>query len=202
MLQTQTVSEELLELLKKIMNSPFFGEFRLVGGTALALQLGHRNSVDIDLFAEKEIDADLFVEEIKEFGEVKILQKSKNILILSVNNIKVDFVNHRYHFLDETIQIENIRMATKKDIAAMKLNAISGRGSRKDFIDLYFLLNFFTLNEMMKFYDAKYEEGSFFLVLKSLTYFEDADSQLSPLMHKSFDWESAKNKILSEFGKL
>ena len=84
----------------------------------------------------------------------------------------------------------------------MKLSAISGRGSRKDFIDLYFLLNEFSLNDMIKFYDSKYEEGSYFLVLKSLTHFDDADIQQSPIIFKDFNWEKAKLKIVEEFEKL
>ena len=141
MLQTQTVSPELLELLNKIMKSEVFSDFILVGGTALALQIGHRNSVDIDMFGNSEINPDIFIDELKKFGEVKLIQKSKHILIVSVDNIKVDFVNHIYPFLEKQIIIDGIRMASKKDISAMKLSAISGRGSRKDYIDLYFLLN-------------------------------------------------------------
>ena len=202
MLQTQTVSPELLELLNKIMKSEVFSDFILVGGTALALQIGHRNSVDIDMFGNSEINPDIFIDELKKFGEVKLIQKSKHILIVSVDNIKVDFVNHIYPFLEKQIIIDGIRMASKKDISAMKLSAISGRGSRKDFIDLYFLLNEFSLNDMIKFYDSKYEEGSYFLVLKSLTHFDDADIQQSPIIFKDFKWEKAKLKIVEEFEKL
>ena len=104
--------------------------------------------------------------------------------------------------MDEKIEVDGIRLASKKDIAAMKLNAISGRGSKKDFIDLYFLFQDFSLNEMFQLYDKKYEEGSYFLVMKSITYFDDADEQESPKMYIEFDWENAKQKILHEFNKL
>lgn len=87
-------------------------------------------------------------------------------------------------------------MASLQDIAAMKLNAIMGRGSRKDFIDLYFLLKEFSLNEILNFYIDKYSDGSKFLVLKSLVYFEDADLQLQPLMYMDFNWETCKKKII------
>lgn len=202
MLQTQTVSPELLELLKFISKSEVFKDFILVGGTSLALQIGHRNSVDIDMFGKSIIDEEAFIEELSRFGKVEKIQQTKNLLMLMVNHIKIDFVNYRYPFLENFKTIEDIRLASKKDIAAMKLNAISGRGSKKDFIDLYFLLKEFSLNEMMKFYDEKYEEGSYFMVMKSLTYFEDADEQESPKMYKDFDWEIAKNKIVEEFNKL
>ncbi|OCK50846.1 hypothetical protein BA768_18505 [Chryseobacterium sp. CBo1] len=202
MLQTQTVSTELLELLNNIMKSDFFSDFILVGGTALALQIGHRNSIDIDMFGNSIIDEDAFIDELNRFGKVEKLQKTKNILIVSVNNIKVDFVNYHYPLLEDFKNIDGVRMASKKDIAAMKLNAISGRGSRKDFIDLFFLLKEFSLEEMIKFYDDKYEDGSHFLMIKSLTYFEDANFQESPEIFEKFDWEKCKQTITKEYLKL
>lgn len=99
MLQTQTVSPELLELLKKIMKLPQFNEFLLVGGTSLALQIGHRNSIDIDLFGKFEIDQELFTRTLNDFGTFEVFKKSKNILITSVNSVKVDFVNYQYPLL-------------------------------------------------------------------------------------------------------
>ena len=90
MLQTQTVGPELLGLIKALVEIDLFKNFYLVGGTALALQIGHRQSVDIDLFGQSEIDEIEFTEAIKAFGEAKILKKSKNILIYAINGIKVD----------------------------------------------------------------------------------------------------------------
>lgn len=185
MLQTQTVSSELLELLNKIMKLSQFDDFLLVGGTSLALQIGHRNSIDIDLF-----------------GKFEVYKKSKNILITSVNNVKVDFVNYKYPLLKEPTVIEGIRMASKADVAAMKLNAIYGRGSKKDFIDLYFLLQEFTLNEMIDFYLEKYFDGSKFMMIKSLTYFSDADLDQTPPLFLDFNWETCKQKIIEEVLKL
>jgi predicted nucleotidyltransferase component of viral defense system len=98
--------------------------------------------------------------------------------------------------------IDNLRMISTKDIAAMKLNAIAGRGSKKDFIDLYFLLNEFSLEDILSFYIKKYRDGSTFMVQKSLTYFEDADLQLPPKMFIDFDWETCKQKIIEEVLKL
>lgn len=202
MLQTQTVVPELLELLKKIMEEPLFKNFNLVGGTALSLQIGHRNSIDIDLFGEQEIDQNSFIETLKNFGDVLIKTSSKNILITEINTIKVDFVNYKYKLLDKSFEINQIRMLSDKDIAAMKLNAIAGRGSKKDFIDLFFLLKKYSLKEMISFYNQKYTDGSEFMVQKSLTYFDDADEQLSPKMFYDFNWEDCKQKIVEEVLKL
>jgi hypothetical protein len=196
MLQTQTVVPQLLELLNKIMSEKLFSDFYLVGGTALALQIGHRNSIDIDLFGKSEIDSDLFTEKLSEYGEVKIIQNTKNILITNINQVKVDFVNYKYPLVSDTISENNIRMFSRKDISAMKLNAIAGRGSRKDFIDLYFLMQEFSLKEMLSFYAKKYDAGSEFMVVKSLSYFDDADLQQQPQMFLDFDWENCKKTIL------
>ncbi len=202
MLQTQTVSAECLELLKRISGDDFFAEFRLVGGTALALQMGHRNSIDLDFFGNKDINEELFVEKLKKFGEVNVLKASKNILITIVNGVKTDFVRYTYPWIFEKNTLENIPLASKQDIAAMKLNAISGRGSKKDFIDLYFLLNEFSLKQMIGFYREKYTNHSEFGMLKSIIYFEDAEEKPIPEIFSDFDWESCKNKIRSEFYKL
>ncbi|MEO0058464.1 MAG: hypothetical protein RLZZ312_111 [Bacteroidota bacterium] len=202
MLQTHTVVPDLLELLKKIMSEKLFSDFNLVGGTSLSLQMGHRNSIDIDLFGNSEINAQLFIEKLSEYGEVKVAQSTKNILITKINDVKVDFVNYRYPLLTDCLLVENIRMVSKKDIAAMKLNAIAGRGSKKDFIDLYFLLNEFSLTDILSFYNEKFIDGSVFMVQKSLTYFEDADYQLEPKMFKDFDWENCKQKIIEDVIKL
>ena len=202
MLQTQTVVPELMELLKKIMSEKLFSEFNLVGGTSLALQIGHRNSIDIDLFGNSEINTELFIEKLSEFGEVKVAQSTKNILITKINDVKIDFVNYKYPLLSEYLFLENIRMLSTKDISAMKLNAIAGRGSKKDFIDLYFLLNEFSLEEILSFYEKKYNDGSVFMVQKSLTYFDDADAQQQPKMFLDFNWENCKQKIIEEVIKL
>lgn len=197
MLQTQTVNQQLLELLNAIMQIDIFNNFNLVGGTSLALQRGHRISIDIDMFGQSEIDEFEFTEALKVFGNVIILKKSKNIIIYSVNGIKVDFVNYNYPLLADLLITDGIRLVSEKDIAAMKLNAISGRGSKKDFIDLFVLLGKFTLSEMIAFYKEKYHDGAEFLVLKSLTYFEDADEEVMPVMLIKDSWIDIKRKIVS-----
>ena len=202
MLQTQTVSPELLELLIWLMNEKTFADFSLAGGTSLALQIGHRNSVDIDLFGKSEIQHDLFFDVLGEYGNVEVSRNTKNIFISEVNGIKVDFVNYKYPVLDKFMVVNGVRMFSKKDIAAMKIGAITGRGSKKDFIDLYFLLKDFSLREILDFYNQKYHDGSEFMALKSLTYFDDADSQPQPKMFKEFNWEECKNFILEEARKL
>lgn len=198
MLHTKSISLELLELLNWIMREPAFGSFNLVGGTALALQIGHRKSVDIDLFGKCEIQETLFLGLLQSFGKTNLIKKSTNILVCMVNGIKVDFVNYGYPFIESVLVSDGIRLASPKDIAAMKLNAIAGRGSKKDFIDLYYLLKFFTINEMMEFYLKKYKDGSEFMVRKSLVYFDDADYETAPYVFEDITWEEMKKNILQK----
>lgn len=201
MLHRKAVNTELLELLNELMTHEMFNNFLLVGGTGLALQIGHRHSIDLDLFGKSELDEYEFTAFLNNLGRVQVLKKSKNILIYSVNGIKVDFVNYNYPWLKTPLVSENIRIASREDIGAMKLNAISGRGSKKDFIDLFYLLQDFSLQELMKFFKDKYHDGSEFLVLKSLTYFEDADQDEMPKMSKTINWEEIKSELRKKIKK-
>jgi hypothetical protein len=173
-----------------------FNDFALVGGTSLALQMGHRISVDIDLFGKREIDEASFLSILSSNSDVQVLKKSRNILICAVDGIKVDFVNYNYPLLEELLLIDGIRMASKIDIAAMKINAVAGRGSKKDFIDIYYLLQYFTIDQMLEFYLSKYQDGSEFMARKSLTYFNDADLEETPILFETISWKEIKQTIL------
>lgn len=197
MLYYSTIESETLELLKKLQQLPSLQNTRLVGGTALALQIGHRKSIDIDLFGDITAEEDILIEELKELGSLKIIKNSKNVRIYLLNNTKVDIVNYTYPWLDKAVYEDDICMASIKDIAAMKLAAVTGRGSKKDFIDICFLSRKYTLKEMLSFYSEKYPEGSDFMVLKSLSYFEDAEQDPNPNMQQNLTWEQAKEQILS-----
>ena len=179
------------------MNNPYFDDLLLVGGTSLALQIGHRESVDVDLFGKIHFEYNEISESLAELGDVTILQQSKNINIFTIDNVKVDFVNYRYPWINNSRIEHNIRLASLEDIAAMKLNAIAGRGTKKDFIDLYFLLQKFSMEEMFGFYSKKFDDGNIFLVQKSLTYFDDAEKNNMPKMHVDVDWSEIKETILA-----
>jgi hypothetical protein len=195
MLHYETVDEGTLGLLKQLHALEILSEMRLVGGTSLALQIGHRKSIDIDLFGNLSSDYDSLIDELKTLGEVVPLKNSKNIHSLLINEIKVDIVNYEYKWLSNKISADNLYLATIDDIAAMKLNAIIGRGSKKDFIDLFFILKDYSLATIMGFYTKKYNDGSAFLVLKSLIYFEDAEIEEMPFMFNNITWQTVKDNI-------
>ncbi len=195
MLHLETIDSKALELLRSLQSIQELSELRLVGGTALALQLGHRKSIDLDLFGIINSDYLSISKSLDEVGSVTVLQKSNNINVFLIDNVKVDIVNYHYSWLEKSIVKNRIIMADKKDIAAMKLAAITGRGTKKDFIDLYFLLQVFTLKQVLNFYTHKYHDGSVFLVLKSLSYFDDAEQDPEPTMLIPISWVVIKNFI-------
>lgn len=192
MLSYQTVESHTLELLRKLSKEAFLSEVRLVGGTALALQYGHRNSVDLDFFGKIEIDDEILKERLADMGSLSVIKESSNIKIYLINDIKVDFVNYKYVWIDSAIEVDDLHLASPKDIAAMKINAIEGRGTKKDFIDMYFLLQHYSLQEIFGFYAEKYPENSIFRALMSLSYFEDAETQFMPQMFIDVEWEDIK----------
>lgn len=197
MLSIQTIQPNTLELLKRLAAHPELHNTRLVGGTALALQYGHRQSIDLDFFGSLPQEKDELITIAKQEGDVTVHNWSNSILQLVIDNIKVDFVDYsRYAWIDEPIQGDGFVLASDKDIAAMKVNAIMGRGTRKDFIDLFVLLQYYSLPEIMGFYKQKYPEYSEYRALLSMTYFDDAEMQAMPKMFIDTSWEEMKKTII------
>lgn len=196
MLYYETIHPDTLELLKKIQSLEIFTDTRLVGGTALALQIGHRKSIDLDFFGNVSASLEEIVLEFSEFANANPLSSSKTMRFLIVDGVKVDIVNYPYNWIDKPVIENGIILAGIKDISAMKLSAITNRGTKKDFIDLYFLLKRFSFNELIDFYLEKYSDAQLFTVLKSLTYFEDAEADPLPVMVDSISWDETKASIV------
>lgn len=130
MLFYRTIDSSTLELLKKIQSDQLFKGLLLVGGTSLALQIGHRISIDLDLFGTLEgTDKLEIAKTLSKLGTLQTIHSTSNINIYTLNNIKVDIVNYHYPWLKDSLEIDNIKLVSIEDIAAMKLSAISGRGS-------------------------------------------------------------------------
>ena len=195
MLQYQTIYPATLQLLKDLQLLELLKECRLVGGTALALQLGHRRSVDLDFFGTVPQTPDEPQDLLRENHDVTIVKESKNIHIYLIDGVKVDIVNYKYDWIDTPVEEDGIRLADVKDIAAMKVAAIIGQGTKKDFIDMNRLLQIFSLKEILDMYMQKYPDGSLFIAIKSLSYFEDAESDPMPFMFDDTDWGVVKANI-------
>lgn len=196
MLHYQAIDSTTLELLKKLLRLAGFEQLRLAGGTSLALQYGHRKSIHLDLFGEFTMDTIMLSSHLGSIGEVKILQNLQHIKSYLIDGIKVDIVNYPYPWIGPLLSIDQIRLASDRDIGAMKLAAITGRGAKKDFFDLYFLLKRFTLRELLSFYNQKYMDGSAFMVIKSLVYFEDAEADVDPVQLIPASWSDVKSSIV------
>jgi predicted nucleotidyltransferase component of viral defense system len=196
MLYFSAVSPEALELLREIQDLPVLHDFYLVGGTSLALRYGHRVSVDLDFFTDKEFETGFLIDTLQEKHPIRVLSQAKNSLTLELSTVKTDFIRHNYTLLKPVGKTDGIRMASVEDIAAMKLNSTINRGSKKDFYDIYELLNHFTLLELINFYTAKYDFSSQMTLLKSLAYFDDAEMEPDPVSVNPTSWVSVKQKIL------
>lgn len=197
MLSYQTVNPDTLELLRTLMSQPEMQGLRLVGGTSLALQYGHRQSIYLDFFGKLQVSQDAVVDMISRLDfDYKILNRTEMILQLVVCKTKVDIIDYHYDWIDKPVVEDDITLASPKDIAALKINAIKGRGSKKNFIDIYLLLQHYSLDEILCFYASKYPNHSMFMALKSLIYFEDAEKQTMPKMFTTTTWDSMKKFII------
>ncbi|MCJ8210116.1 nucleotidyl transferase AbiEii/AbiGii toxin family protein [Mucilaginibacter sp. RS28] len=200
MLYKETVEPATLGLLKDLMSIPELEQFRLVGGTALSLLLGHRASIDLDLFTDRPFNREVIIDALAEkFSSLSIQEfKSSRLFFTTINNVKVDFVCTFEKFINNYDITEGIRFAALDDIIALKLNAIAGRGAKKDFWDLNELLNHYSFDQMLSSYQQKYPNNSSMMVLKSATYFIDADLQPDPICFKKLGWDTIKKKITKE----
>lgn len=201
MLHIETIEPATLELLKKIQSIPEFQGTRLVGGTALALQIGHRQSVDLDFFGIVPYDTTTLVQLLSGLGNIIVLQDSPAIHIFLINGVKVDFVDFKFPWRQEPLEEDGVRLAQLEDIAAMKVTAAIGRGTKKDFIDIATLLQIYTLKQILDFYQSKYPNSSLFMATKSLLYFDDAEKDAMPRMFSNLTWEETKQMITSAVEK-
>ncbi len=194
-------SRKLLTLLAK-EPSPLLKGWTLAGGTGLALHLGHRISEDFDFFRTTAMDLDGLLGLFQKMGRLELMQEEgDHTLTFRVLGVKISFFKVRDPFLFKPVPYRFFSIAHIKDIALMKLIAISRRGSRKDFVDLHTLLRGGTsLKEFFKVLPKKYRPGrtNAYHILKSLTFFEDAEQEPMPRMLEPFDWEECKAFFVRE----
>ena len=196
MLQINAITPGLYKLLKSLMARPELNDFALAGGTGLALQIGHRISVDLDLFSSMDFEPEMLLSQLKEDFTIELYNTSRNTLNTQINTIKVDILAYKYPLLNSMILEENIRIYSIEDIAAMKLSAISSRGSKKDFYDIYFLLKKYSLMELLDFYKRKFETNQYYHIIKSLLFFEDAEADPDPkIVEQRITWSEIKKDL-------
>lgn len=194
-LHYEAVSEELHDLLKQLMQLPELDSFYLVGGTSLALRYGHRISIDVDLFTHESFDVSALRSALTARFDLTESSLAANTFAGLCNGIKTDFIAHRYPLVGAVEVIDELRLLSVEDTAAMKLNAVANRGSKKDFYDIYELLQHFSCDTLLRFYSQKYPQGSVWNVQKSLIYFDDAETEPEPVDLKSRNWEQVKEGL-------
>jgi len=176
--------------LKRLEGEQYMSGYNLAGGTALALYLGHRKSVDLDLFTPEPFDA----ERLKGFLEEKYGFRTgfmeRNTLKGYIDGVKIDCITHAYKYINSPYIEDGIRLYDMADIIAMKLSVIADNGSRlKDFIDIACLSTRYSLAEMLMYYQRKFPESNVIRPFKALTYFEDIDFDEDVVMlNGDFDW--------------
>lgn len=178
------LDEKRIKILPLLKN--FKEEFYLAGGTSLALQIGHRDSVDFDFFKQDNIDTSKLFGKIKNiFHGYKILkiQEEKNTLTVLVDeNIKLSFFSYKYKLIKETRKEKCLSLASVEDIACMKLSAILSRATNKDYIDLYYIFKKYDFEKILNLCEKKFDDIDVNLILKSLVYFDDVE--LEPIIFK------------------
>lgn len=195
-----TLSSDTLRGIKLIGSNHWLDFAYLAGGTALALRLGHRQSFDLDFFTLKKFDEKVVEMNLTQTGEFKPTQIAWKTVIGKFCRIDFSLFYYQYQVLDKTDDFEGVKIASLKDIAAMKLHAIEDRGSKRDFVDLFFLTKYFSLEEIGEFYEQKY--GNFtehrYFILKGLHYFEDANSEEMRPMLVEYNWSHVKHFFETE----
>lgn len=194
-------TKKVLENLSKLK---FVSQFYLAGGTGLALQLGHRFSQDLDFFSFKKFNEDELIESLSMLRNFQLDIKDKGTVIGFLNDVKVYFFLYKYDLLEDLIKFKKVNIAHYLDIACMKISAISARGTKRDFVDLYFILQSTNLKTLLKKFEKKYKGVKFnlFHIKKSLIYFEDAENEPMPKMIKKVEWNEIKNFLIKEVKRL
>lgn len=197
MLHKETVETSTLQLLKSLQSEPLLAPFNLVGGTSLALRLGHRKSVDLDLFSKEDFD----LQEVKELlvnkYDFKVGYEKGKTLKGFIGKVMVDLIRYDYPHIQPVETEEGFRLESLPDIVAMKLSSICDNGSRiKDFIDIAHLSNLYSFGEMLQFYTQKFPFSNPIVPTKSLVYFDDINfDEDIVMMQGDFDWKVIANRL-------
>jgi hypothetical protein len=186
-----------MRVFEKIKKLDILKAFYLAGGTALALEFGHRKSIDLDFFSKEKFSTAELKKFLPTVGNIIVVGEEGGTLHCTIDSVKVSFLRYEYELLFPLIEFRGVRLADERDIAAMKIDAISSRGSKKDFFDMNVLLKKYQLSELLVFFEKKFNNIQFNMlhILKSLTFFADAEDEPMPMMLEDEKWENVKKTI-------
>lgn len=201
----EVIDKNRYDILEKIIKKISLEKYYLAGGTALALQTGIRESFDFDFFVQTEFDENLLIQELEKIGELEVTVCRKGTVHAILNGVQITFLHFENNLIEDKVTTENINglyLASIKDIAIMKLIAISQRGTKKDFFDLYYICNNFniTIKDILDILDKKYDKNkiNYLHIIQSLSYFEDAEDENLPKVFIKYNWETIKKYYINE----
>lgn len=201
----EVIDKNRYNILKKVIEKISLENYYLAGGTALALQTGIRESFDFDFFVQIEFDENLLIQELEEIGKLEVTVCRKGTVHAILNGVQLTFLYFKNNLVADKIEVEDVKglyLASIKDIAIMKLIAISQRGTKKDFFDLYYICNNFniTITDILKMLKEKYDENkvNYAHIIQSLAYFEDAEDENLPKVFIDYNWEKIKEYYIKE----
>ena len=201
----EIISKKTKANLEILTKEAVLKNFYLAGGTGAALQLKHRVSLDLDFFTKKDIDTKTLIQKIKILGKFYIERETENTLIGIFNGTRLSFLKYDYPLLFEPKQIQGIKVADLRDVGCMKIDAISSRGMKRDFVDLFFICKeLISLKDILSLFKRKYKSVNYNMmhILKSLVYFEDAENNPMPKMIVHVYWQEVKSFFKEEIRKI
>lgn len=200
----RAITKAVASTLENLQRLSVLKGFYLAGGTGLALQLGHPRSIDLDFLSDEAFDPDAIIRHVEDLGQIQVISKGLETLHLTIAETKVSFLGHHYPLLFPCETLFDVKIADPRDIACMKISAIAGRGSKRDFIDLYVIGQLHPFAHLLAWFNEKYARAHYSSVhiLKSLTYFEDAEKEPMPDMLASLTWETVKRYFVAAIPRL
>ncbi|MFH1244093.1 MAG: nucleotidyl transferase AbiEii/AbiGii toxin family protein [bacterium] len=203
---TTGISPATQQVLAILVKVPFVGRYYLAGGTACALYYGHRLSYDLDFFSREPEEPEQITQKLMRLGEWKLRvdQQSEGTWLGELNQVKLSFFQHLYPEVAKEATWEGVRIASKLDIACMKLEAIASRGIKRDFVDMWYLTREIGLGNIFEAARTKYAPANISEMhfLRSLVYFDDAETSQTPNMVHELDWEGVKQYFEVEVARL
>lgn len=204
-MRTDILKQEQKSALALLKDNAEVAKFYLAGGTALALHLGHRYSEDFDFFTNQEFEVDILLNSLQQLGRCNDIRKSHRTLFLEFESIKCSFIFYKYPLLDApALSAWGFSIASVREIGAMKIMAIGGRGVRRDFIDFYFIIRNYGIETIWHDFEKKYADTGYdaYHFLRALTYFADAETDKMPKMISQAEWNEVKNFLETEIKKI
>lgn len=199
---TETLPQKTAQLVEQLHDKQplFLNDVYLSGGTGLSLQLGHRESEDLDFFCKHSFEPLQIEQQLQQLGALDQTELEEGTLNTFLSDVKLQFLEYKYPLLEPLSDWKGMKISSILDIACTKLQTVSMRGSKKDFVDLFFIFDKYSLTDLLQESQKKYEQTNYNQahILKSLIYFEDADGQPMPRMIKEATWDAVKQRMIAE----